>query len=1166
MKNIKRIMAVILTVVMIFASVPLSVFATDTEYTAISLNQEVVISGTMNEMEGYFSFTTENDGYYTFYSYNNGEVDPYCEIYDMNGNWYTDNDDGGEELNFAATFYYTAGETYYFYTYCYEIDGYGSYTIAVIPSPAANELKIDESLLGTVGGGESIDYMLLPYGCLSEYVTFESSDENVASVNDQGYVEYIGEGVATITATSENGLTDTCTVRVAQPQEIELGTTYTKEITEPYDFVSYTFEAEETGYYDICIKSEYEYIYRVSSQTNGTSGEYGHTMEGYYISDLSFKIEEPETFFVTVSFKDPAQTGAISVTPSKAIMATLMAVKSSGVGYVGDSYTLCCDFYPEGSYNESITWSADNDEVAYVSEWGEIELLSAGTVNVNAVSEFGLTATKTITVKDYDIIAVDEEKEISSDDGYRRVYKFVPDKDGHYKFYSYNYDEIDSKAYLYDSEMTVLACDDDSGEYNNFQITYKLTAGQTYYFEPQFYSSSDEGVFYTKIEKVNAVSKINITSYPNKMDYYEGQESFYYDGLALEFVYEDGTTKTWDNRDQYFDGYYIRIYEEYSEEGEYLYSVIEYATAEPATFSFNILENPVKKITLVKGTKRKYVENVNGYYTTVYDPETDTEKEVFIYYANTPYDAKIRIDYKDSTYEYAYVSDYVNGCEISWDSNQNEEPWVLGSNNITYVTYLGHTVVLPITVIKNPVASIEYVSGEITVLENVEGYWEESEDDRYFYYYYNIPEDLMIKVNFTDGTSETVPYGTSIEGYWFESESDQHENHWELGDDNYLNVSILGKTAKVPVSVIKSDVQKITVDKAPTKTYIYGDSEYGYMIEDDYYFYPTDLSGIEFTVYYTDGTSEQFDYNDLDYLYGEYILNGYVIGFDFGYGEAAQVGNTQVTINYKGASDTYNVTLAKSPVASLTIYQEPVKTEYKQGFMPDFIGTILLIEFTDGTSKMVEIMEDTIVNVANEYSSYYRRYIPADDLKIFIDTYYDENDNEAYRFSVLDVYADCDFITFIDEKIIDVELDNLSYTGEDMLVKVTYNDGTTDSLVLENIWYNDFDSMGCMGIANTENGLLEYYIEMTYDKNGEPEECYVWILGRDITVSLKACITGDVDGDGKVGTTDLANLKLYLAGANELDEDGLTAADIDCDGKVGTTDLAILKLTLAGAI
>ena len=57
---------------------------------------------------------------------------------------------------------------------------------------------------------------------------------------------------------------------------------------------------------------------------------------------------------------------------------------------------------------------------------------------------------------------------------------------------------------------------------------------------------------------------------------------------------------------------------------------------------------------------------------------------------------------------------------------------------------------------------------------------------------------------------------------------------------------------------------------------------------------------------------------------------------------------------------------------------------------------------------------------------------------------------------------------------------------------------------------------------------------------------------------------GDCNGDLKVDTTDLAVMKLVLAGLSELTESGKLGADLDGDGQVNTTDLAILKLKLAG--
>ena len=63
----------------------------------------------------------------------------------------------------------------------------------------------------------------------------------------------------------------------------------------------------------------------------------------------------------------------------------------------------------------------------------------------------------------------------------------------------------------------------------------------------------------------------------------------------------------------------------------------------------------------------------------------------------------------------------------------------------------------------------------------------------------------------------------------------------------------------------------------------------------------------------------------------------------------------------------------------------------------------------------------------------------------------------------------------------------------------------------------------------------------------------------------KAYKSGDINDDATVDTSDLALMKLHLAGARTLDETGELAGDIDANGEVDTSDLALLKLHLAGA-
>ena len=81
-------------------------------------------------------------------------------------------------------------------------------------------------------------------------------------------------------------------------------------------------------------------------------------------------------------------------------------------------------------------------------------------------------------------------------------------------------------------------------------------------------------------------------------------------------------------------------------------------------------------------------------------------------------------------------------------------------------------------------------------------------------------------------------------------------------------------------------------------------------------------------------------------------------------------------------------------------------------------------------------------------------------------------------------------------------------------------------------------------------------------KNGEDDinvngsECVINVVAPSVSVVL-----GDVNGDGEIDTTDLAQLKLFLAKPEAEVGEG---ADLNDDGSIDTSDLAMLKLKLAG--
>ena len=73
-------------------------------------------------------------------------------------------------------------------------------------------------------------------------------------------------------------------------------------------------------------------------------------------------------------------------------------------------------------------------------------------------------------------------------------------------------------------------------------------------------------------------------------------------------------------------------------------------------------------------------------------------------------------------------------------------------------------------------------------------------------------------------------------------------------------------------------------------------------------------------------------------------------------------------------------------------------------------------------------------------------------------------------------------------------------------------------------------------------------------------------LKLDKNIEYTIIVTGDLNGDGKITVTDLAQLKLHCIEKQTLTNNALKAADINSDGNVTVTDLAQIKLKLLDKI
>ena len=423
-----------------------------------------VVKPNMDDRECRLTFVPETSGWYCFYAIGEGR-DSYleilyeeCQIDQIDDDCYT-------------KAWLTAGYTYYLNASWGDI-GEGSLSLQIAPvTEAAESIQLSETeITGYPYDAESIECFLLPYLCIPEEVTWESSDETVATVDDYGYVEMHTAGTALITVTTENGLTAACQVTVKPAISIICGQVAKPDPDDEDCTLEFTPRAD--GWYCFYSNGGCDaslYIEGVENQSQQIDGNC------YTKAQLTAGM----TYYLRAWWDVEKGPVTLQIAPVTEAAESIQLSETEITGYPYDAESIECFLLPYLCIPEEATWESSNEAVATVNDYGygSVELHSPGTAVITVTSENGLSASCLVTVKDIPTILCGQVEELNKENP-RRTYCFVPETDGMYRISATGSDR-DAWVYIYNANWESI-----DGIYDmDPEFEVMLTAGNTYYIK-----------------------------------------------------------------------------------------------------------------------------------------------------------------------------------------------------------------------------------------------------------------------------------------------------------------------------------------------------------------------------------------------------------------------------------------------------------------------------------------------------------------------------------------------------------------------------------------------------------------------------------------------------------------------------------------------------------
>jgi len=483
-----------------------------------------------------------------------------------------------------------------------------------------------------------------------------------------------------------------------------------------------------------------------------------------------------------------------------------------------------------------------------------------GLVNHN---DLDVSADTTI-VYDYQVINLGEEVTLPQAAS-EKYYLFSPSEDSWYDFKvtSGTISMID----LYEYDVTTNTTNFITNDYNGNGVYSELKSGNQYLFRINYSSNMDCKFIVNKMSEISGITATSPTV-SSILGYYKGLKL---DGATMTISHLDGTSEivSLDNilNTYKYKGQYIAVCfgnQDYSSVCNSLTpgsntATIKYMT-QTADMNINFVENTITKIEILSEPT-----NMTGYNGDRF-ASLSLNGLTIRTYAGEQVVGDVIYSEESNNFSYTVLSDA--GDPIC----QNYYDMTAGDYNIE-IYYKGCSVASigkPLHILENKVSSIEIAKAPVktSYIDMVDTY-------------YNLA-GMELKVNYSDGTSEVLPYSNLTCSSYMENNVDFRVLS-PMDTPYHVIIVYRGKTAMQDIYITASPVKEIKVLSNPTKlNYIANAERY------------IDLNGLKVEVTFNDGRpteTVQYGYNG---------TSGYYLQCNNSDIDFTKVGTQPVTISYMG--------------------------------------------------------------------------------------------------------------------------------------------------------------------------------------------------------------------------------------------------------------------------